>query len=61
MWRPKSKSSQIVEPRSQLRGQLPQNSISDQDLNFTVKVSWVARMGWNFDDYPGFQPQKTTA
>ena len=24
-----------------------------------VKVSWVSRMGRNFDDYPGFQPKIT--
>ena len=24
-----------------------------------VKVSWVARMGQNFDDYSGFQPKTT--
>ena len=26
-----------------------------------VKVSWVARMGQTFDDYPGFQPKTTPA
>ena len=26
-----------------------------------VKGSWVARMGRNFDDYPGFQPMKSWA
>ena len=26
-----------------------------------VKVSWVARMGQNCDDYPGFQPKTTPA
>ena len=25
-----------------------------------VKVSWVSRMGRNFDDYPGFQPKITS-
>jgi hypothetical protein len=27
----------------------------------TVKVCWLARIFRNFDDYPGFQPQKTPA
>ena len=27
----------------------------------SVKVSWVARMGPNFNDYPGFQPKTTPA
>ena len=27
----------------------------------SVKNSWVARMGRNFDDYPGFQPKSTSA
>ena len=26
-----------------------------------VKCSWVARMGRNFDDYPGFQPMRSWA
>ena len=25
----------------------------------SVKVSWLARMGQNFDDFPGFQPKTT--
>ena len=27
----------------------------------SVEVSWVARMGRNFYDYPGFQPKTTPA
>jgi hypothetical protein len=27
----------------------------------SVKGSWLARMGQNFDDYPGFQAKTTAA